>query len=123
MGSLTQRCKVNVDGSYSNDLRRTGFGCIIRDYNGSWEHGFSSFHGDNNTLSAKLHGIKIGFTQAWTLGHRQVILETDFLEAQTLVAMDLIPPFHVYGIILADIKSITERQWKVEVVHIFREAN
>ena len=85
-------------------------------------HGFSRYLGANDILYAELMGIKTSLMVAWQLNYKDVILETDSLEACRLVtSMDY--NFHIYGTLLADIHALKTRQWKVEVFHILREGN
>ena len=114
--------KVNVDGSRSKNPSRAGFGGLLRDNVGDWIFGFSGFLGDRDILFAELASIKAGLLAAWQLNYRDVSVETDSIEAWRLVTSPH-QPFHLCGSLLANIKSLLGRLWKVEVVHILREAN
>ena len=102
--------------------KRAGFDGVLRNHNGDWVHGFSGYLGANDILYAELMGIKTGLMVAWQLNYKDVILETDSLEACRLVT-SIGHNFHIYGALLADIHALRARQWKVEVFHILREGN
>ena len=85
-------------------------------------HGFLGYLDENDILYAKLMGIKTGLMVAWQLNFRDVILETDSMEACRLVNSTG-HNFHIYGVILVDIHALMARQWHVEILHILCEGN
>ncbi|MED6185093.1 hypothetical protein PIB30_053643, partial [Stylosanthes scabra] len=42
--------KINYDASKMQDITDTGFGCIIRDNNGTWQHGCAGCIPDTSAL-------------------------------------------------------------------------
>ena len=67
--------------------------------------------GDKDILCSELTSIRVVVTIAWDLGFdKKVWCETDSLEVWRLVNCWNLPPFHVYGTILADIYELLQRQ-------------
>ncbi|KAK7275592.1 hypothetical protein RIF29_16711 [Crotalaria pallida] len=57
--------RIDMDGSYLGEEKRAGFGGVIRDNNGSWIVGFSSFLGDCAILLVELLGMRHGLALVW----------------------------------------------------------
>lgn len=56
---------LNVDGSCTGNLGRSGFGGLVRRGDGSWIIGFTGFVGVSNNLLPELLAISPGMDQAW----------------------------------------------------------
>ncbi|MED6200508.1 hypothetical protein PIB30_085808 [Stylosanthes scabra] len=59
----------------------TGFGCTARDSYGVWLRGCSGSLTESVILKAELFAIWRGLLLAWDNGYREVICETDSLDA------------------------------------------
>lgn len=77
--------KLNVDGSFMPAISSMGTGGVLRNHQGNWVAGFSTFEGKGDILQAELLAVKNGLTLAWQLGFRKIHCETDCLEAIQLV--------------------------------------
>ncbi|KAE8696076.1 hypothetical protein F3Y22_tig00110676pilonHSYRG00016 [Hibiscus syriacus] len=113
--------KTNVDGSRDIQDGYAACGRAIRDSNGNWLIGFAKAVGICSVLEAELWGEFEGLLHAWRLGKRQAILETDSADAYRLLIRN--SPKVASPTIIMHILELLERQWKVEIKHIRRDAN
>ncbi len=65
--------KVNFDGSSLSNLRRSGFGGLVRNNNGDWLFDFS---GITSCLATELYAIFHGLCIAYDASHTNIILES-----------------------------------------------
>lgn len=114
--------KINVDGSAHGMLNRAGFRGILRDHDGAWVARFKGFIGNENILLAELKAILHGIQLAWDMGYCNIICESDSQEAIRLILHDG-GPFHRYGAVIHNVRSLLEKDWDVSLVHVLREAN
>ena len=77
--------KLNCDASWFPPSGYAGFGCIIRNPDGCWLKGCTGKVEVCSVLFAELYAIWRGLLLAWESGFREVICETDCLEALFLV--------------------------------------
>ncbi|CAI0413652.1 unnamed protein product [Linum tenue] len=76
----------------------------------------------SSILAAELQAIRDGLSLVWTLGYRDVRLETDSQLAVSLIhSRD--PTFHHLGSLISDCRSLIQHRWNCTIHHIFREAN
>ncbi|XP_061367067.1 uncharacterized protein LOC133310186 [Gastrolobium bilobum] len=78
--------KLNVDGAASDN--KVTCGGLLRDWNGSWLCGFSAFIGSCSPLQAELWAILRGLDLAWKYGWKNIILESDSVQAISLLTID-----------------------------------
>ena len=93
----------------SGNPNQATYGSLLRNDLGDWLLGYSGVIGDENILYAELYGIWVGLTTAWEKGFRKLWCETDSLEAWRLIHAVNVPSYHIYGLVLADIKEVIER--------------
>ena len=117
------KVKLNTDGSALPDSQSIGSGGLLRDNKGDWIRGFSSFDGVGDPLLAELFGILHGLALALDLGYKDLVCESDCLEAVTLLHSKGLHRFHRHASILAAIMMLMERGVSVEFVHVVREVN
>lgn len=117
--------KLNVDGSCKLTSSAMFTGGLIRSDQGEWQSGFTSREGVGvgDSLLAELLAIKNGLVHAWNKGARNIICESDSAEAISLVQLEGDYSFLVYGALLHDIAQAANRPWRVQFMHIMREAN
>ena len=102
---------------------RAGFGGLLRDHVGNWVQGYCGYAGSVYILFAELLAINCVLLRAWELHVRTLLCESDSLEAVRFVTSSEMDVYHLYWTIIADIKLLMARNWKVTVNHVFREAN
>ncbi|KAE8726832.1 hypothetical protein F3Y22_tig00005974pilonHSYRG00037 [Hibiscus syriacus] len=83
--------------------------------------GFSTTIGICSIVEVELWGIHEGLFHAWNLGERQVMAETDCLEAARMLQES----YRRASIItlLDCVKALTHRDWNVVLKYIHRNAN
>ncbi|KAL4280844.1 hypothetical protein GQ457_03G019340 [Hibiscus cannabinus] len=77
--------KLNTDGTRSSIDGRAACGGVLRDHTGTWIRGFTRFVGRCSVVEAELWGIGTGMALAWELGYRQLVIETDSVDALRLI--------------------------------------
>ncbi|XP_019415559.1 PREDICTED: uncharacterized protein LOC109327034 [Lupinus angustifolius] len=98
-------------------------GGVIRSDCGIWISGFSTTFGIGSSILAELLTIEFGLKLVWNLGYRNVILESDCLEAIHFISGRVqVHLDRLAGIILS-ISDLLERNWEVRTYHIFRKGN
>ncbi|KAE8705458.1 hypothetical protein F3Y22_tig00110429pilonHSYRG01311 [Hibiscus syriacus] len=96
-------------------------GGVIRDARGEWIIRFSRSVRTWSVLNAELWAIYDVLLHAWDLGVKKIIVETD-----SALAVDLINKSGRSNdsvMILLLIRTVINRSWEVQVVHVYREAN
>lgn len=114
--------KLNVDESKSHQSKIAGCGGVLRGSTGYWLRGFSRNLGNCSVLLEELWGILTGLELAWELGFRNILLESDSHNAVSLLTKNH-SQTHLCRAILNSIKSYLQRNWRVQVYHIYREGN
>ena len=77
--------EVNVDCSLYEQSTEAACAAVFRDETGSWLMGFSRKLGICTSLQAELWNIVIGLDLAWDRRYSKLIIESDSLEAVTLI--------------------------------------
>ncbi|CAN1129287.1 Putative ribonuclease H protein At1g65750 [Linum perenne] len=111
-------CKQSVNPS----TREAIAGGLIRDYLGRCYFAFSSNLGSCSIARAELHGIATSLRLAWDVGFRSVLVQSDSQTALALV-LDEGPPQHQHTNEVLTIRELMNRDWVVNLSHVFREAN
>ncbi|KAK8473414.1 hypothetical protein PHAVU_001G128200 [Phaseolus vulgaris] len=114
--------KLNVDGCCNDNPGNAGYGGLFRDVEGKWLGGFYGSLGLATNVKADLFAICQGLITAWDLGYRTVLVETDSLEAINLIKEANIEDC-AYGDLLADIRSLMQRNWSLDLIHSLRQDN
>ncbi|GAU17933.1 hypothetical protein TSUD_330570 [Trifolium subterraneum] len=121
--SSTKRfIKLNVDGCCMDNPRKAGYGGLFRDVEGNWHGGFYGSLGFTTTMKAELYAICQGLVTAWDLGYRNILVETDSLEAINHIEEANIE-HDLYGSLVSDIRSLMQRNWSLNLVHSVKEDN
>ncbi|KAL4330856.1 hypothetical protein AHAS_Ahas13G0441900 [Arachis hypogaea] len=116
-------CKVNCDASVFENGQLASFGCIIRDSMGIWMKGCSASIPLSSVLSCELHAIWRGLVMAWDCECKEVICETDNLDAFFLVSRGTTSMITNDSDLLGKIKEMLQRNWTATLVLIQRTAN
>lgn len=118
--SLRHFIKLNVDGCCMDSPGNAGYGGLLRDVEGKWLGGFYGSLGITTNMKAELYAICQGLITAWDLGYRNVLVETDSLEAVHLIE-EANSEHDAYGSLLADIRFLMQRNWSLNLIHSRRE--
>ncbi|KAK8504072.1 hypothetical protein V6N12_005613 [Hibiscus sabdariffa] len=113
--------KLNVDASVSLIDNRVGIGVAFQDSDGKWIWGVARSVGRCNVLLAELWAIHDGLLHAWLRGYRQIVVESDCLEAVHIVKS--VTKVMQESALVASIKGWLARDWQVELYHIGRGRN
>ncbi|KAE8683300.1 hypothetical protein F3Y22_tig00111210pilonHSYRG00023 [Hibiscus syriacus] len=120
--------KVNTDGACHTEDGLAACGGVIRNDIGAWQVGFSRFlgicsvfEGICSVFESELWGMYMGLICSWELGTRQVILESDSLEA--VMAVQRIGSGIARVTMLQYIEELLKRDWVVRVQHVPRQVN
>ena len=114
--------KLNVDGCSKGNPGVAGAGGVLRDNMGSWIAGFTRNNGICSSVTAELWAAYIGLQLTWDRGYRKVILESDSRVVIGLMQGDT-PSMDRNYTLTMQIRDMLERDWEIQTVHIFREAN
>lgn len=115
--------KLNIDGAWKAEGDKSGIGGVFRDERGKWEFGFSKRIEAGSAEAAELLAIREGVQIAWDCNYLQVEVECDALGVVQLLSKPLEAVHHPLGVVVMDICILLPRKWKVEFMHIKREAN
>ncbi|KAK9024491.1 hypothetical protein V6N11_004651 [Hibiscus sabdariffa] len=113
--------KVNVDASVDTKDNRTAIGGLIRDDSGGWLRGFYRFVGRCSVLLAELWAIYDGLRLAWETGFRQVVVDSDNMEAVSIVNRSSL--VLARSALVQSIWILMQQDWLVKVGHVPREEN
>lgn len=112
-----------MDGSSLNNLRMARVGGLLKDNFGVWISGFSLNMGITTNNMAKLGAVHQGLILAWELGFKFIQLEFDYDSVLSWLTRKTSSfPLNVFPLI-CDCTSLMAQAWKVQVHHIYREAN
>jgi ribonuclease HI len=113
--------KLNTDGAYKvNQI--AGCGGVIRGSQGEWLGGFAKGIGLCSAFIAELWGVFEGLKLAYMLGFKNVELEVDS-DAVVGVIKRGCTMSYAGSTLLKRICQLLEKDWSVEISHIYREAN
>ncbi|KAI4313562.1 hypothetical protein L6164_026527 [Bauhinia variegata] len=114
--------KCNVDGSSRKAQHSAGCGGVYRDGQGKWVNGFARKLGYCSSMKAEILAIYTGLAEAWRLGFRNLIIESDSKSAVDLVNRGC----SASGKLAKSIKKARKylrKEWQVNIVYIPREYN
>ncbi|XP_057747767.1 uncharacterized protein LOC130966964 [Arachis stenosperma] len=115
--------KLNCDTSWFAPFGYAGFGCIICNPDGCWLKGYTGKVEVCSVLFAELYVIWRGLLLAWESGFREVICETDCLEALFLVNQKMLGKDIPEWDLAKYIQEVMNWNWRVSVLLIQRTAN
>ncbi|KAF7833970.1 putative calcium-binding protein CML19 [Senna tora] len=116
------RVKCNVDGSYFDSTRTTACGGVARDVSSNFLFSFCHHIGCCEIIWAELRGIVDGLEMLWDKGFRKVLIECDSEVALELVSIG-VDNNRPCSALVQRIRSLLDRNWDTELVHVFRETN
>ncbi|KAF7807158.1 ribonuclease H [Senna tora] len=116
------RVKCNVDVSYFESTRDAACGGVARDASGNFLFSFCHWIGCGEIIRAELRGIVNGLEMLWEKGFHKVMIECDSEVALELVLNGVVDT-HPCSALVQRVRSLIDRHWDAELVHVFREAN
>ncbi|KAF1879364.1 hypothetical protein Lal_00005830 [Lupinus albus] len=115
--------KLNVDGSCIRGTNVMGGGGVIRDHEGRWLSSFSANFGVGSPILVELLAMEHGLNLAWDLGFKEIILESDCLEAVQIIPDGVRICLDNILLHVSNVRTWLTRNWMVEVKFVVREAN
>ncbi|CAN1762169.1 Putative ribonuclease H protein At1g65750 [Linum perenne] len=113
---------VNTDGSVHPSTRKAAAGGLIRDYEGRGLVAFTLNLGTGTITRAVIRAALTGLSLAWDYGHRLVELQIDF-SATISILTSTDEPDHQYAAEVLQFCELCNRNWRVNIKHVYREAN
>lgn len=113
---------LNVDGSSLGNPGASGFGGVLRNFNGSWIGSFSGSVGFSNVLHVELLDLYDGFRIGCNKVLRTLVCYTDSTLALHLVQRET-NIWHHYAAIIQNTKELLAKNQTIQLVHQLREGN
>ncbi|XP_057720278.1 uncharacterized protein LOC130934758 [Arachis stenosperma] len=110
--------KLNCDASWFAPFGYAGFGCIICNPDGCWLKGCTEKVEVCSVLFAELYAIWRSLLLAWESGFREVICETDCLEALFLVNQRVLRKDIPEWDLAKHIQEVMNWNWRVSILLI-----
>ncbi|MED6182598.1 hypothetical protein PIB30_029956 [Stylosanthes scabra] len=107
--SAPNSIKVNCDASKMGNEDLIGFGCVIRDSNGVWQHGCAGIIHHHSVLQGELFAIWKGLMLASELDYKDVLCETNCHEAFILINDSVLSSFNETSCLIRRIKDLLQR--------------
>lgn len=114
--------RSNVDGSSKGNPGPAGFGGLLRNDEGGLILRFQGCIGVAGILLVEIKAIEHGLRLAWSRCFKNVICESDSLEAVRLINEGM-EELHLYGSTIMNVRQMLSWNWDARVVHVLREAN
>ncbi|KAF7844846.1 reverse transcriptase [Senna tora] len=115
--------KLNTNGACSGNPGPFAIGGLIRNHNGTFISGFSSFIGYDTAFTAELWAITVGLNMALSLNCNYICVESDSLLAVNLLNSSDVPDtHHLYNLIMA-CRSSLQGYTEFKILHSYREGN
>ncbi|CAN0926336.1 Putative ribonuclease H protein At1g65750 [Linum grandiflorum] len=113
---------LSTDGSLRSPTKSAAAGGVIRTDSGRFVKAFASNLGSCSITRAELRAIVDGLQLAWTLGIRRIRVQSDSMAAVSILSkgsqLD-----HQHAALVLQFTELCNRQWEVNLSHIYREAN
>jgi len=115
--------KLNIDGSFLEDISCLGAGGVVRNHDGDWIAGFSHYKARGDALLAELRAIQIGLDFCSKKCYVNIICESDCLEAVELIIDGRDHTLQTYATDILHIRDVLHGNRNTTLVHILREQN
>ena len=112
---------LNTDGARKGNGEASAGG-LLRDCHGNFIHGFSAHLGVCSVLKAELWGVLHGLRMAWDLGYRRIQVGIDNCSVVQIIKENNAHVNETSNIIEM-IRELMRRDWRIQMAHIYREAN
>ena len=114
--------KLNMNGSSIGNPRLASVGGLLHNSSSAWISSFSLNMDITSNNIAKLGAVRQGLILVWDLGFKLIHLEINsMIILSWLTTNNDISPNAI--LLLCDCKNLMERDWTVQVCHIFHKAN
>ncbi|KAL4384595.1 hypothetical protein GQ457_15G016670 [Hibiscus cannabinus] len=120
-GALRGWVKGNVDVVVNTSDGRAAVAWVFRDDAGAWLLGFARSIGRSSVIVPELWAIRDGLQYAWDGSFRQVELETDNAEAESIC--NGLSPALQHNVLVSEIHDWLQRSWQVRIRHVGRSGN
>ncbi|KAJ1428154.1 Ribonuclease H domain [Sesbania bispinosa] len=100
-----------------------GVGGLVRGRDKKWLGGFMGFVGLGSPLEAELMVVLVALEFTWDKGWRYLILESDCMDVVNIFTTGLGTSFHKFSGLVKTIQDLLARDWMVNFLHVYREAN
>jgi len=115
--------KLNIDGSFLEDLSCSSVGGVVRNHDGDWIASFSHYEAGGDALLDELRAIQIGLDFCSLKGYVNIICESDYLEAVNLIIDGRDHTLHTYATDFLHIRDALHGNGNTTLVHVLREQN
>ena len=115
--------KLNIDGSFLEDLGCLGAGGVVRNHGGDWIAGFSHYEAGGDALLAELRAIQIGHDFSSLKGYVNIICESDCLEVVDLIIDCRDHTLHTYATNILYIRNALYENGNTTFVHVLKKQN
>ncbi|CAN1795223.1 Putative ribonuclease H protein At1g65750 [Linum perenne] len=113
---------LNVDGSVLRQSNSAAAGGALRTVEGTVLFAFAANLGSCTITRAELRSVVKGLNLAWNSGYRRVAVQVDSLCAVQLLSNPA-DSDHQHASIIAQFLELKQRDWTIDLQHIYREAN
>ncbi|KAG7566501.1 Reverse transcriptase domain [Arabidopsis suecica] len=114
--------RINTDGASHGNPGLATAGGVLRDSEGNWCGGFALNIGRCSAPMAELWGVYYGLYLAWERRVQRVELEVDS-EIVVEFLRTGISDHHPLSFLVRLCHGFTSKDWRVRIVHVYREAN
>lgn len=115
--------KMNVDGSFFPSNKRIGSRGVVRDLNYTRMVGLSSLDEVGDIDMSEILAWNHDLNLAWDKGFRKVLCEMDNLNLVHILNSKEGFETHLHVTLLLEAREKIQRDWKIEVNHVDKEAN
>ncbi|XP_057735447.1 uncharacterized protein LOC130950867 [Arachis stenosperma] len=115
--------KTNCDANIFHEHNFAGFGCLLRDKNGTWRKGCSGCLPNWKIFRCELFALWRDLVLTWECGFKSVIIETDSMEVYLRLQFDSDPPTNTDDDLVLKVKELLALNWKVHFRLVRRKAN
>ncbi|XP_019440200.1 PREDICTED: uncharacterized protein LOC109345547 [Lupinus angustifolius] len=115
--------KLNVNGRCIRSSYIMGGGGVLLESSGSWLVGFSANFSVSSSILAELLALEHGFSLAWNMGFRKVVMESDCLEVAHIISKGFHTRIHRILTVVNNVRFWLARDWVVDRKFVVQEAN
>ncbi|KAL5787746.1 hypothetical protein ACOSP7_004695 [Xanthoceras sorbifolium] len=114
--------KLNIDGNRNNISGAIAAVGVVRNHDRQWIKGFVMNKGKGCILEAELWAVFEGLKMAWDGGFRKVQIDSDCLEAISLIQRGCNVNNPLWYLI-QECRRLIDSPWCCELSHVYRESN